>query len=95
MVSSCCCLVSVSALLMTLWFILFPSVLSVSCMRTGGSIELKNLGGGEEYALCFRWCGPSSNVHFEAKSLKVMVYKFNALDQVVACGEDEGTIINI
>jgi hypothetical protein len=24
-----------------------------------------------------------------------MVYTFNALDQVVACGEDEGTIVNI
>ena len=38
----------------------------------------------EEYTLRFRWCSSSSNVHFEAKSCKVMVNEVNSSDQVVA-----------
>ncbi len=38
----------------------------------------------EEYTLRFRWCSSLSNVHFEAKPCKVMVYEFDSLDQAVA-----------
>ncbi len=34
-------------------------------------------------------------MHFEAKLREVMVYQFDASDQVVTCGEDEGAIVNI
>ncbi len=37
----------------------------------------------EEYTLRFRWCSSLSNVHFEAKPHKVMVYEFDSLDQAV------------
>ena len=37
----------------------------------------------KEYTLRFGWCSSSSNVHFEAKSRKVMVNEVNSLDQVV------------
>ncbi len=51
--------------------------------ESGREHQAKESWRREEYTLRFRWCSSSSNVHFEAKPCKVMVYEFDSLDQAV------------
>jgi hypothetical protein len=91
-------LFSCSVLLHRLFLLLFSLGKCVIDVVVQSIIKLVvgflNEGGGEHRAeksrrrneytpLRFGWCSLSSNVHFEAKSRKVMVNEVNSLDQVV------------
>ncbi len=90
-------LFSCSALLHRLFLLLFglskcvvdvvvqSIILLVGFLSEGvGEHRAEKFRRRKEYTLSFGWCSSSSNVHFKAKSRKVMVNEVDSSDQVVA-----------